>query len=188
MQGQAASRNITTGQNFLFWSLHSWELNWHENKKYGDSKGGFCRETLIRNVRCWKRDMVYVTSVFKVLQSCGASTALAGKCYITSFSSSAMCAVTRLALWLAQVHSVVNNISKSPLHRLVCIIATLFRHKTLTNSNKFIHIVTHVTIVSMIPNFWCSREAAAAELPLCFVIKGNVWWKRHFSSGGCIVV
>jgi len=32
----------------------------------------------------------------------------------------------------------------------------------------------------MIPNFWCCFEATAIELHLCFVIKGNVWWKRTF--------
>jgi len=32
----------------------------------------------------------------------------------------------------------------------------------------------------MIPNFWCSLEVAATELLLCFVIKGNVWWKPTF--------
>jgi len=30
------------------------------------------------------------------------------------------------------------------------------------------------TLVSMIPNFWCSLEIATAELHLCFVIKGNL--------------
>jgi len=25
-QGLVASRNATTGQNFLFWSLHSWKI------------------------------------------------------------------------------------------------------------------------------------------------------------------
>jgi len=35
-------------------------------------------------------------------------------------------------------------------------------------------------LVSMIPNFWCCLEDAATELHLCFVIKGNVWWKRTF--------
>ena len=34
------------------------------------------------------------------------------------------------------------------------------------------------TLASMTPNFWCSLEVAAAELHLCFVIKGNVRWKR----------
>jgi len=29
-QGQAASPNIITGQNFLFWLLHSWESNWYQ--------------------------------------------------------------------------------------------------------------------------------------------------------------
>jgi len=48
------------------------------------------------------------------------------------------------------------------------------------------HIWCHVKIsevaklVSMIPSFWCSLEVAAAELHLCFVIKGNVWWKSTF--------
>ena len=36
------------------------------------------------------------------------------------------------------------------------------------------------TLVSMIPNFWCSLEVAAAELHLCFVIKGSLWWKGTF--------
>jgi len=52
-QGKGASRNITTGQNFLFWSLHSWKSNWCQNKKFGDSKADYCisRESLIRNLR-----------------------------------------------------------------------------------------------------------------------------------------
>jgi len=32
----------------------------------------------------------------------------------------------------------------------------------------------------MILNFWCSVEVAAAEMHFCFVIKGNVWWKRTY--------
>ena len=36
------------------------------------------------------------------------------------------------------------------------------------------------TLVSMIPNFWCSLEVAVAELHLCSVIMGNLWWKRTF--------
>jgi len=31
-QGQAASRNMTTGQIFLFWSLHDWKSNWRQNE------------------------------------------------------------------------------------------------------------------------------------------------------------
>jgi len=42
--------------------------------------------------------------------------------------------------------------------------------------------------VSMIPNFWCSLEVAAAELHLGFVIKGNVWWKRTFPPMVTIVM
>jgi len=44
------------------------------------------------------------------------------------------------------------------------------------------------TPVSMIPNFWCCHEVAATELHLCFVIKGNVWWKRIFLPMATIVV
>jgi len=54
-QGQAASRNITTGQNFLFWSLHSWESNWYQNEGTAIRKQTICRDSLIRNVRYWKR-------------------------------------------------------------------------------------------------------------------------------------
>jgi len=36
-QGQVASRNITTGQNFPFWSLHCSKSNWCQIKKYNDS-------------------------------------------------------------------------------------------------------------------------------------------------------
>jgi len=48
--------------------------------------------------------------------------------------------------------------------------------------------VATLTLVSMIPNFWCSLQVAAAELHLCFVIKGNMWWKRTFLSMVVIVV
>ena len=45
------------------------------------------------------------------------------------------------------------------------------------------------TLVSMIPNFWCSLEVAAAELHrYCFVIKDNVLWKRTFLPVVTIVV
>ena len=40
----------------------------------------------------------------------------------------------------------------------------------------------------MTPNFWCSLEVAAAELHLCFVIKGNMRWKRTFLRMVTIVV
>jgi len=44
------------------------------------------------------------------------------------------------------------------------------------------------TLVSIIPNFWCSLEVAATDLHLCFVIKGNVWWKLIFLPMVTIVV
>jgi len=40
----------------------------------------------------------------------------------------------------------------------------------------------------MIPNFWYGLEFAATELQLCFVIKGNVWWKRTFLPMVTVVV
>jgi len=58
-----------------------------------------------------------------------------------------------------------------------------------TKHQKFIwehHIWCHVnisevvTLVSMIPNFWSTLEVVAAELHLCFVITGNLWWKSTF--------
>ena len=78
------------------------------------------------------------TTIFKVLQSCDAGIA-SGK---TShdFPSSALFSCHEV--WFARVRSVVNNISKSAMHRLVCISAKLFRNITFTNSIKFIHIVT----------------------------------------------
>jgi len=39
----------------------------------------------------------------------------------------------------------------------------------------YVKISEVATLVSMIPNFWCSLEVGAAELHrYCFVIKGNV--------------
>jgi len=57
------------------------------------------------------------------------------------------------------------------------------KHQTFIREH---HIWCHfkisevATLESMIPNFWCSLEVAAAELHLCFVIKGSVWWKSAF--------
>jgi len=57
-----------------------------------------------------------------------------------------------------------------------------------TKHQKFIwehHIWCHAisevaTLVSMISNFCCSLEVAAAELHLYFVVTCNLWWKRTF--------
>jgi len=46
-------------------------------------------ETPFSKRALFEESETYVTSVFKILQSCGARTALAGKSYVTSFSSSA---------------------------------------------------------------------------------------------------
>jgi len=62
---------------------------------------------------------------------------------------------------------------------------------------KFIwehHIWCHIkisevaTLASMIPSFWCSLEVAAAELHLCFVIKGNMRWRWTFLAMATIFV
>jgi len=45
-QSQAASRNITTGQNFLFWSYHSWKSN-RCQKSTAFRMQAICRESLI---------------------------------------------------------------------------------------------------------------------------------------------
>jgi len=52
----------------------------------------------------------------------------------------------------------------------------------------YVKISEVATLVSMIPNLWCSLEVAATELQLCFVIKGNVWWKPTFFPMVTIVV
>jgi len=54
VQGQVAPQNITTNQNFLSWSLHSLESNCYQNKSTATWRG-LCRETLVRNLRYWKR-------------------------------------------------------------------------------------------------------------------------------------
>ena len=54
--------------------------------------------------------------------------------------------------------------------------------------NRCVIISEVATLLSMILNFWCSLEVAAAELHLCFVIKGNVWWKRTFLMVAIVVL
>ena len=52
----------------------------------------------------------------------------------------------------------------------------------------YVKISEVATLVSTIPNFWCWLEVGATELHLCFVIKGNAWWKRTFLRMATIVV
>ena len=64
-----------------------------------------CIEFLIRNVRYWKRDIMYIASAFKVLQSCDAGS-IAGK-FSSQIIRQAQCVhVTKLSRWFAQVRSV----------------------------------------------------------------------------------
>jgi len=37
-QNQVTPWKVSTGQNFLHWSLHSWKSNWFWKKIYGDMK------------------------------------------------------------------------------------------------------------------------------------------------------
>ena len=60
-------------------------------------------------------------------------------------------------------------------------------HLKVAKFSKIGHEMANLaTLVSMIPNFWASL--AAADLHLCFVIKGNVWWKRIFLPMATIAV
>jgi len=100
-----------------------------------------CRESLIRNVRHWKRGIMSIASVFNVLQSCDAGR-LAGKFYVTDQSSSATSSchkalvVVRTSSSRSKQHLKVRA-AQIGLHN--CII---FKNKSLTNSNKSIRIVT----------------------------------------------
>jgi len=77
VQGQVAPQHITTGQNFLFWLLHSSESNCYQNKNYGDLKitATLSAERPLFEMCVIGRDLIYVASVFKVLQSCDAGIA-----------------------------------------------------------------------------------------------------------------
>ena len=93
------------------------------------------------------RDMIYVASVFK---TCEAAVRIspAGKTS-QDFPSSALFSCHEV--WFAHVRSVVNNISKSAMHKLVCIIATLLGIKLLQtpiNSSILWHDVTISTLHS----------------------------------------
>ena len=139
VQGQVASQNITTNQNFLFWSLHSLESNCYQNKRYGDSKGDSLQKVPYPKRALLEEAMINVTCVFKVLQSCRAGAVcrkVVTRLFIkrTVFLSRSFCCgshtfeATKQQVRDAQIG----------LHN-----CNTFRNKTLaTNSNKFIHIVT----------------------------------------------
>jgi len=63
-QGQAASRNITTGQNVLVWSLHSWKSDWSQYKKYSDSKAHYLQRVPYSKRGLLEESVIYVASVF----------------------------------------------------------------------------------------------------------------------------
>jgi len=73
------------------------------------------------------RDLIYVASIFKTCKA-AVQVLLAGKTS-QDFQSSALFSCHEV--WFAHVRSVVNNISKSAMHKLVCIIATILGIKLL---------------------------------------------------------
>jgi len=82
-----------------------------------------------------KEGVIYVASVFKTCKAaCGYR--LPERCH--KMFHQAHCH----EVWFAHVRSVVNNISTSALHKIGLHNCNTFRNKLLTNSNKFIHIVT----------------------------------------------
>jgi len=71
---------------------------------------------------------MYIASVFRFCKA--AMQVGLAECITSQIISQAQCLhVTKLSLWFAHVPSVQNNISKSVLHRLVCIIASLLKTK-----------------------------------------------------------
>jgi len=81
------------------------------------------------------------------------------------------------------------NVEKEPSQHQICR-QNIRRRKFIWEHHTWYHdkISEVTTLVLMIPNFWCSLEAAATELHLCFVIKGNVWWKRTFPMATIVVL
>jgi len=148
-QGQTASQNIATGQNFLFWSLHRWE-------RYGDSKGDYLQRVPYPRRALLEEGMINVACVFKVLQSCGAGNGLPESLTSKDHSSGAMSschkafAVVRTSSQRSKQHLKVRD-AQTGLHN-----CNTCRNKTLTNCNKFIHIVTrrHNRTFQRLPYYW----------------------------------
>jgi len=139
VQGQAALQNISTNQNFLFLSLHSLESNWCQSKKYGDSKADNLQRVPYSKRALLEERMINAASFFKILQSCDAGTTCR-KSYVTRLfikcnvflSRSFRCGSHAFKATKQQVRD-----AQMSLHN-----CNTFRNITLTNSNKFIHIVT----------------------------------------------
>jgi len=112
-QGQMASWNVTTGQNFLQYFDHFQAQKQIDAKMKSTTirRQTNCREFLIRSKHYEEESIIFITSVYQIPQTCVARR-LAGKFYVTDHSSTQCFHVTRFSLWLAQVRSVQNNISK----------------------------------------------------------------------------
>jgi len=135
VRGQTASRNITTGQNFLFWSFHSWELNWYQNKVTAIRRQKICRVPYPKRALL-KETEIYVTSVFKTCKAACGYSLPEGRHKLF---------IKRNVFLSRTVAGKRSQHCKQ--HLPVCdAIATLLKNKSLTSSNKFIYIVTHVII------------------------------------------
>jgi len=64
----------------------------------------------------------------------------------------------------------------------------LSQHQLSDIRNLSENITSDVMLKYQKRQFWYCLKAAATELHLCFVIKGNVWWKRTFLRMATIVV
>ena len=89
------------------------------------------------------------------------------------------------SLWCTLVKTFVlvhptHNLVHPRVHRAHRLKSAALGFRGTLFGNRCVNISEVATLVSMMPNFWCCLEVAAAELHLCFVIKGNVWWKRSF--------
>jgi len=103
------------------------------------------KQTLCR-VPCSKRALleeaiVYISCVFKVLQSCGTSTAC--RKIVTNIFHHVQCVLSRSFRCGSQKQQQVCD-AQVGLHN-----CNTFRNKTFINSKEFISIVTLVTIVSL---------------------------------------
>jgi len=76
VQGQAASPNIITGQNLLFWLLHSWESNWYQKQKVRRFEGRLLQRVPYSKRALLEESEIYITSVFKTCKAaCGVQLA-----------------------------------------------------------------------------------------------------------------
>jgi len=125
-QGPAASGNITTGQNFVLITSQL-KIKLIPKQKVRRFEGRLSAESLLFETCVIGRELDSRSK--SSLRFCKAAMQEGlPESFTSQIIRQAQCLqVTNLSLWFAQVHSVQNNISKSALHKLVCIIASLLR-------------------------------------------------------------